>query len=145
MSGKRKKPDDPREWLNRARSNLVRSRLALPGIYLEDLCFDAQQAAEKAIKAVLICRNIRYPYVHDLGKLLSLAERRNIKVPVSVRKAARLTRFAVASRYPGFDEPVGSKEQKEAVTIAENVIRWAERIVSRDQSQLKSPRIFNPK
>jgi hypothetical protein len=40
---------------------------------------------------------------------------------------------------------VGSKEQKEAVTIAENVIRWAERIVSRDQSQLKSPRIFNPK
>ena len=46
-------PDDPREWLNRARSNLVRAKNQIPGAYLEDLCFDAQQAAEKAIKAVM--------------------------------------------------------------------------------------------
>jgi len=130
MSGKRKKPDDPREWLNRARSNLARSRLALPGIYLEDLCFDAQQAAEKAIKAVLIYKQIRYPYIHDLGKLLFLAERRKIKVPITVRRAARLTRYAVSSRYPGLDEPVSGKEQKDAVKIAENVIRWADKIIS---------------
>ncbi len=45
-------PDDPREWLNRARSNLVRAKNRIPGAYLEDLCFDAQQAAEKAIKGV---------------------------------------------------------------------------------------------
>ena len=37
--------DDPREWLNRARSNLERAQTTLPGVYLEDLCFDAQQAA----------------------------------------------------------------------------------------------------
>ncbi len=30
------------------------------GVYLEDLCFDAQQAAEKAIKAVLIARSIPF-------------------------------------------------------------------------------------
>jgi HEPN domain-containing protein len=49
-------PDDPREWLNRARSSLTIARegAAFPEIYLEDLCFDAQQAAEKAIKAVLL-------------------------------------------------------------------------------------------
>ena len=45
-------PDDPREWLNRARSNLVKARHRMPEVYLEDLCFEAQQAAEKAIKAV---------------------------------------------------------------------------------------------
>ena len=39
---------------------------------LEDLCFDAQQAAEKAIKAILIYRGIAFPYVHDLGTLLGL-------------------------------------------------------------------------
>ena len=44
----------------------------LPGVYLEDLCFDAQQAAEKAIKAVMLQRNVEFPYVHDLGRLLSL-------------------------------------------------------------------------
>lgn len=42
--------EDPREWLNRARSNLALARAKSPGIYLEDLCFHAQQAAEKAIK-----------------------------------------------------------------------------------------------
>jgi HEPN domain-containing protein len=44
-------PDDPHEWLNRARSSLAKARegAAFPEIYLEDLCFDAQQAAEKAI------------------------------------------------------------------------------------------------
>ena len=41
-------PDDPREWLNRAKSNLAQARARVPGAYLEDLCFGAQQAAEKA-------------------------------------------------------------------------------------------------
>jgi HEPN domain-containing protein len=47
-------PEDPREWLNRARSNLALAREQKPGIYLEDLCFNAQQAVEKAIKGLLI-------------------------------------------------------------------------------------------
>ncbi len=46
-------PDDPREWLNRAKSNLALAKNRVPGAYLEDLCFEAQQAAEKAIKAKL--------------------------------------------------------------------------------------------
>ena len=54
MPRKRLPPDDPREWLNRARSNLLRAREVVQGVYLEDLCFDAQQAAEKAIKAVFV-------------------------------------------------------------------------------------------
>jgi HEPN domain-containing protein len=53
--------EDPREWINRARSNLIQARVAQPGIYFEDLCFEAQQAAEKAIKAVLITRRIDFP------------------------------------------------------------------------------------
>jgi HEPN domain-containing protein len=48
MPPERRPPDDPQEWLNRARSNLVRATAAMPDVYLEDLCFDAQQAAEKA-------------------------------------------------------------------------------------------------
>lgn len=36
-------PDDPREWLSRARSDLILAKAAGVGIYLEDLCFHAQQ------------------------------------------------------------------------------------------------------
>ncbi|MGB9825381.1 MAG: HEPN domain-containing protein [Desulfofundulus sp.] len=48
--------NDSRLWLRRARSNLERARLGRvsEGILYEDLCFDAQQAAEKALKAVLV-------------------------------------------------------------------------------------------
>ncbi len=38
MSPKRRPPDDPREWLNRARSNLALAKARLPGAYLEDPC-----------------------------------------------------------------------------------------------------------
>ena len=70
----RRPPDDPREWLNRARSNLALAKSLVPEAYLEDLCFEAQQAAEKAIKAVLMRRGIEFPYVHNLALLLSLLE-----------------------------------------------------------------------
>ena len=53
--------DDPREWLNRARSNLTQSRQEHPSIYLEDLCFQAQQAAEKALKALLLFHGESFP------------------------------------------------------------------------------------
>ena len=55
-------PDDPREWLNRARSNLAIAKSRVAGVYLEDLCFEAQQAAEKAIKAVMIVESISPMY-----------------------------------------------------------------------------------
>ena len=38
-------PDDLREWLNRAKSNLAMANNRIPDAYLEDLCFEAQQAA----------------------------------------------------------------------------------------------------
>ena len=119
-------PDDPREWLNRARSNLARAKVLVPGSYLEDLCFDAQQAAEKAIKAVMIRRDIDFPYIHDLARLLMILEARGEGIPPTIRHAAKLTQYAVHTRYPGFEEPVSEPEYQEAIAIAEAVVRWAE-------------------
>jgi HEPN domain-containing protein len=66
MSRKRLPPAaDPNEWLPRARSNLAHAKSRTPEVCLEDLCFDAQQAAEKAIKAVYICRSLVFRYTHD--------------------------------------------------------------------------------
>lgn len=129
MSGSRLPPSDPREWLNRARSNLIRAKNFVEGVYLEDLCFDAQQAVEKAVKAVLIHSGIRFPRTHDLAELLSLAEKAGHPVPEGVRRAAILTPYAVESRYPGISEPVAEEEYEEAVSIAEEVLRWAEELL----------------
>ena len=119
-------PDDPREWLNRARSNLALAKNRIPDTYLEDLCFEAQQAVEKVIKAVMIRRNIEYPYVHDLARLLLLLEEAGESIPEVVRKAEELTPYAVITCYPGIARPVAVQEYMEAVEIAEAVVQWAE-------------------
>lgn len=128
-------PDDPREWLNRAQSNLARARIGAGNadVYLEDLCFDAQQAAEKAIKALLIELDVRFPYVHDLAQLLTLVEQAGCTVPKHVREAARLSDYAVEARYPGVFEPVTREEYEEALAIATEVVEWARGEISGEE------------
>ena len=121
-------PDDPREWLNRARSDLAMAKSRIAGTYLEAYCFHAQQAAEKAIKSVMILRNIEFPYTHDLSRLLTMLESSGEKLPEQVGKAVVLTDYAAVLRYPNFDEPVSEQAYKEAVSIAETVVHWAEEL-----------------
>ena len=122
-------PDDPREWLNRAKSNLQRAKLRVPATYLEDACFDAQQAAEKAIKAVMVSRGIEFPYIHELARLMDILESVGERIPATVRQSDRLTQYATATRYPGVEEPVGEQDYAEAVQLAEAVVHWAERTI----------------
>ena len=131
-------PDHPRAWLRRARSNLIRARHQISGVYLEDLCFDAhpkgtsslplraQQAAEKSVKAVLIHIGVDFPYTHDLADLLTLVEDEGVSVPAPVLDATILSDYAVETRYPGLTEPVTEDEYEEAVAIAERVVTWTE-------------------
>jgi HEPN domain-containing protein/predicted nucleotidyltransferase len=123
-------PDDPREWLNRARSNLRRAAVPAEGVYLEDLCYDAQQAAEKAIKGVFIARGVRFPFVHDLDALLTALEDAGQAVPKEVRRAAWLTRFAREARYPTA-AVVDAAEHDRALAAARSVVRWAEEELGR--------------
>ncbi len=131
MARKRLPPDDPREWLNRARSNLVRARKPIAGVYLEDLCFDAQQAAEKAIKALFVQRGLDFPFTHDLARLLRLLRGHGVKIPKYVRQARDLTLYAAETRCPGDAEPVTRREHGRLVRIAEGVFRWAERQIGK--------------
>jgi len=76
MTRKRLQPDNPVEWLNRAKSSLALARQRSREIYPEDLCFQAQQAAEKAIKALYISKNVAFPYIHDISQLLAVLEKK---------------------------------------------------------------------
>ncbi len=124
-------PDDPREWLNRAQSDLLLAGTMPAGVYLEDLCFHAQQAAEKAIKGVPILRGLDFPYVHDIARLLTILENSGERIPQSVLKSTQLTRFAVFSRYPGIAPSIEEREYRQAVRLAQSVVRWAERLIGK--------------
>lgn len=118
-------PDDPREWLNRAKSNLAMAKNRVSEVYLQDLCFEDQQAAEKAIKSVKMKRGIEFPYVHDLARLLSLLESAGEVVPETVMQAEELTQYAMSTRYPSLEQPVSEQDYQEAVRVAESVVHWA--------------------
>ncbi len=124
-------PSRPHSWLRRARSNLARSRALadLPDVVLEDLCFDAQQAAEKAMKAVLVHHEVAFPKTHALADLLTLVAKAGVDVPPEIEEATSLTPYAVEARYPGLWEEVTAEDYAEAVRIAENALRWAEALI----------------
>ena len=130
MSRKRFPPDDPREWLNRARSNLTLAGTIIAGVDLEELCFDAQQCAEKAVKAVFVGRGESFPFIHDLENLLDRLQNNGLKIPKYVWEAEELSQYAGKTRYPGDLEPVTRRDYKRAVRIATAVLRWAERQVA---------------
>ena len=112
-----------------ARADLELARIALPpGAMYEQLCFHAQQAVEKSLKAVLVFSGIDFPSTHSIQSLIDLLSAGITRAPTLI-EAARLTVYAAALRYPGDYEPVTEKEHMEAIRLAEAVVAWAERLV----------------
>lgn len=123
-------PGSPADWLRHAYSDLALAGITpLPQVLLEQLCFHAQQAAEKALKGILVACNVAVPRTHNLRTLFDLLPV-DLLVPSDVQLAAGLSDYAVASRYPGVSEPVEAEECREAVDLAEAVVYWAERVIS---------------
>ncbi len=99
-------PGSAEDWLRYAKSDLELARIEKPeGVLLENLCFHAQQAAEKTLKAVLISLEIDFPRTHNIRTLLDLLPE-GVDVPQEVEESAILTDYAVESRYPMNTEPV---------------------------------------
>lgn len=95
------------EWLRYAQEDLVlaggglsQRRLLRP----RQVCFSAQQAAEKAIKACFVADDMVFAFDHDLEKLVRLLSPSRV-VTAGVADLASLSDWAVAARYPGEDEP----------------------------------------
>lgn len=122
-------PGSPRAWMRYARADLELSRIALPpGTMYEQLCFHAQQAVEKSLKAVLVSCNIDFPPTHNIQGLIDLLPPEIIRTQILI-EAASLTVYAAALRYPGDYEPVSEKEYMEAIRLAEMVVSWSEKLI----------------
>ncbi len=131
MPPKKASTGTPQDWLLRAKGNLARAKQSKPKeAFWEDLCFDAQQAAEKAVKAVLRFHRIDFPKTHDLRQLFTLLDSKGKALPGEIWDAVDLTDYAVETRYPGLAEAVTKQEYGEAVVLAQKVIKWAKKIIT---------------
>lgn len=122
-------PGSPQDWLRYARADLAIALGPLPeGAIYELLCFHAQQAVEKSIKAVLLHHGRRIERTHSIERLVDLLPESLPRQPELI-ESARLTPYAVLVRYPGVSEPVTEADHQDAVRLARGVVSWAEAIV----------------
>ena len=99
-----------------------------PEAELAPTCFHAQQAVEKALKAVLTIQQIDFRRTHDLEELANLLADIGVALPFSPREFRRLNPFAVEFRYD--DEGIALLTREEAGQLAQGTPAWAGAIVS---------------
>lgn len=92
------------QWLTKADHDLVtvRRMSEVPDAPPTDvICFHAQQAAEKALKAVLVAHGIEPERTHDVLMLLDSVLRFVPSLDSEAENLTDLNDFAVRVRYPG--------------------------------------------
>lgn len=90
-----------KDWIKYAEDDISMSYAADSIGILSQVCFHAQQAAEKYLKAILIENAIEFKLVHDLMYLLKQA---NIEYTSDIALYCdTLTQYAIIAKYPGFD------------------------------------------
>jgi len=122
---------DPLVWLEVAKADLAMATAPLPpgGMY-EQLCFHAQQAAEKSLKGILLHLGIEFPFTHNLQLLVDLFPAETA-MPDGVENVVDLNAYAVLTRYPGELEPVTDSDYTRTLQIASAIVEWAERVLTR--------------
>jgi len=136
-------PHDPamieevRGWLDRADTDLRAGRhdLSADPPLLEDVLFHAQQAAEKAMKALLSWHDRPFPKTHDLSRLGADCAAVDPSLTAAMRLAAPLTEYAWRYRYPGPAEPVDLAEAMRGLETAAEVLAAVRRGLPADLRQ----------
>lgn len=122
------KPEYGDKLLNIAGGDLATALALLnspePG-RLENILFMIQQAVEKAIKSVLIKKQIPFPLVHDLGILIALLPADSY--PPGGFDWTALNSYASIRRYEEGSLPIDKAEIKTAYEAALLVLDWAKK------------------
>ncbi len=115
---------DPEAWLRRANGSLSRAKISKKDDqFYEDFCYDCQQSAEKALKALILRLGLTLHKTHSFRKLLDELSKR-IEIPVHIYDVLKIEIYAVTTRYPDDFIEVDEEEYKIAVEIAERVYLW---------------------
>jgi HEPN domain-containing protein len=126
MNDRREETEESR-WLRYAREDIrcARALRAEPGIVPREACAMSQEAAEKAMKAVLILERTRVTRTHDLREI-RLMQRDHLAPDVSDEALNGLTGWLVKGRYPGDWDEATPTDADTALATAEIVVAAAE-------------------
>jgi HEPN domain-containing protein len=132
MSGRRAEAE---RWLAAAREDLAYARHAASGGFHAPACFFAQQAAEKAVKALHYRGGARAVIGHNVRVLIERLEPHVPALDTALDAARELDLFYVATRYPnGLDqgtpgEAFSASQSTRALALAEQILATAAGVV----------------
>ena len=127
-------------WLRFARDDLHMAELALKDGLHNQVCFHAQQCAEKSLKAWLVHNDESVPRTHRMADLLTLVSADFLDEALEDRLLL-LDRFYIPTRYPDAlpgSLPDGLPEEKdalEALEVAKDILRSIERQLLRGENK----------
>jgi HEPN domain-containing protein len=123
-----------RDWLKEAQAELAAARDLFSGGHWSWCCFTAQQAAEKAIKA--LCEHYRSPQSgNNLNILLQSVAAQTVVEQRVLSAGARLNRYYIPARCPDAFPQGAPAEQffdadaHSALADAEEISKFAEGII----------------
>ena len=118
-------------WLRQAHSDLAMAAYASQGGFHAQACYHCSQAAEKALKALLLALDQEPERTHSIERLLGALELLGIETaPLRPLPLKALQRMTTASRYPDGDEaPVDLFDGRDgalALEVARAVVDFAD-------------------
>ncbi len=115
--------------LKKADHDLVAGRATIStGQALDMVCFHAQQAAEKSLRALLALHDVEYPWQSDMTELFELVKPLVPKIETWKEQITLLTPFAVEARYDAEFEP-SLGESRTALQTATGIHTLAVQII----------------
>jgi HEPN domain-containing protein len=93
---------------------------------LENICYNCQQATEKAMKSILILHTGDYQRTHDIESLHEQCKAAGIDFGLTSNMTRTLTRFAKKSRYPDDVYDFTESDVEIALKYAKRVLIQAE-------------------
>ena len=110
-------------WVTKAEEDwlCIRNELQAEQKPWSVICFHAQQAAEKYLKAFLVAHRSRPERTHDLGKLIEIGLEFDSTLDALRVDGDNLTDYAADVRYPDILAEVEETTARQAVAAAERI------------------------
>ena len=118
--------DEVSEWLQKASNDLRSARILVehdPPVP-DTAAFHSQQAVEKALKAFLVWRGVRFEKVHSLTYLMDICEAQEAEFASFRTQAEDLAPFSVEIRYPSDCVEISIDDALFALKSAQEVCKF---------------------
>ena len=129
-------PERSKDWIRQAQRDMDSARSQLRDEFFEWACFIAQQAAEKAVKAVLQTSGAE-AWGHSVTDLLKSIKEKFEVPDVLIEKGKHLDRFYIPARYPNGwasgtpGEYITEEDAKDAIGNSEKILQFCSSLLAK--------------